>query len=120
MKARNRKTGKIVDITSYNDISTASASRYLVSYTNSVGMAYTEEGANFYSDFEFVRDTQDEDVHWQDVRERAAIAAMQGLFANPVLIGEYVATLRPKISIVETAIEHANMLVERLKKEQGE
>lgn len=118
MKAKNRKTGEVVDIISYSQLSAAERcpGQDYVSYIDSQGVEHYKEDLNYYWDFEPIDGIQDEDAHWQDVRERAAIAAMQGLFANPVLIGEYVATLRPKISIVETAIEHANILVEELKK----
>ncbi len=50
------------------------------------------------------------EAHWQDVRERAAIAAMQGLLASPKWI---------PISYqhyAKVAIEYANELVKQLKK----
>lgn len=117
MKAKNRKTGEVVDIISYSQLSAAERcpGQDYVSYIDSQGVEHYKEDLNYYWDFELIS-IRDENIHWQDVRERAAIAAMQGLLANSVLIGEYVTALRPKISIVETAIEHANMLVEELKK----
>lgn len=50
-----------------------------------------------------------EDEHWHDVRERAAIAAMQGMLADPSRYGspnEY----------AKSAVSFANALVEELKK----
>ncbi len=52
----------------------------------------------------------EENEHWREVRERAAIAAMQGLLANPSRTGCF-------RDCAETAIEYADALIERLKKE---
>lgn len=46
--------------------------------------------------------------YWQDVRERAAIAAMQGLLSNPNKVGS-------TKDFAETAVEYANALIEQLK-----
>lgn len=89
MKARVRKTGEIVDVT-------RSEHGFYVS-ENLVG--YTSSELDF----------NEENEHWQDVRERAAIAVIQGLLSNARKTGsgkEY----------VEAAIEYANTLVEELKK----
>jgi hypothetical protein len=43
--------------------------------------------------------------HWQDVRERAAIAALGGLLANTNLVSE----------VIKVAVDYANALVKRLK-----
>lgn len=106
MKARIKKTGEIVDIISYNDISTTCVSKkYLVSYIDSQGVEHGREGTDYHLDFEPI----DNLTHWQDVRERAAIAAMQGLLANPRKIGsaeEY----------AEAAIYYTDALIEKLKK----
>ena len=51
----------------------------------------------------------EEDKHWQDVRERAAIAIMQGLLSDPSRTGsaeEY----------AEAAINYTDALIEELKK----
>lgn len=57
---------------------------------------------------------QTEDKHWQDVRERAAIAAMQGILCAPIKEG---ADPYPsKEQIVEYTIELADELVKQLKK----
>ena len=49
-----------------------------------------------------------EDEHWQEVRESAAIAAMQGLLANPSRTGCF-------RDCAETAIEYTDALIEQLK-----
>lgn len=57
---------------------------------------------------------QAEDEHWQDVRERAAIAAMQGILSAPVVEG-----VDPNPSqkhIAELAVMQADLLIEQLKK----
>lgn len=51
--------------------------------------------------------------HWQDVRERAAIAAMQGMVSNPALVDE---SLNYRITIEEAAIGYADALIEELEK----
>lgn len=51
--------------------------------------------------------------HWQDVRERAAIAAMQGLCANPNLISTDTFETHYNIS-VRRALEFADALVKQL------
>lgn len=51
-----------------------------------------------------------EDEHWQEVRERAAIAAIQGVLSNPNKNGS------PK-EIAEFAVSCADALVEQLTKE---
>ena len=52
--------------------------------------------------------------HWKDVKERAAIAAMQGLLANPQLFYD---NGEEKINIEAMAISQADELVKRLKGE---
>ena len=59
--------------------------------------------------------TQDEDVaHWQEVRERAAIAAMQGILSAPV--NEYVNPNPSKEQIIESSIALADELIKSLKR----
>jgi hypothetical protein len=90
MKAKIRKTGEIVDVT-----------------RGEHGFYVTENLVGYtLSELDF---DNEENEHWQDVRERAAIAAMQGLLSNARKTGsgkEY----------VEAAIEYADALVEELKK----
>lgn len=58
-------------------------------------------------------DKNNDDEHWQDVRERAAIAAMQGLSANPNLVYD---NSEEKINIIARAMRYADAIVEQLKK----
>lgn len=112
MKARNRKTGEIVDVIFYSQLSEAGrSSQDYVSYIDSKGVEHEKESLNYYWDFEPIDNTQDEDLHWQDVKERAAIAVLQGLLANPVLVKE------SGYDLALTAECRADQLVERLKKE---
>lgn len=98
MKARIKKTGEIVNLASYVKITLDQCD----SWGNPIEMKPEE--------VELIQEPT-EDEHWQDVRERAAIAAMQGLLANPY-------RNRPSVSndYVELAIDYANALVEQLKK----
>ena len=52
--------------------------------------------------------------HWKDVKERAAIAAMQGLLANPQLFYD---NGEEKINIEAMAIYQVDELIRRLKGE---
>lgn len=56
----------------------------------------------------------EEDKHWQDVEERAAIAALQGLLANP---HSFYSGGTIKEDIVSTAMSCAYQLVNKLKEE---
>lgn len=111
MKAKIRKTGEIVDIICYRG-SPHRKSDVLdyVNYIDSQGVEHIEPNhLNYYWDFEPIETTNDE--HWQDVRERAAIAAMQGLLSN----SSRIRTIYAK-ECAEAAIRYANTLVEELKK----
>lgn len=119
MKARIRKTGEIVDVINYNRCCSIRSHQDYVSYIDSKGEEHDRESLNYYWDFEPI-DTMAEvrdDKHWQFVRERAAIAAMQGMLANPELLestgfsGTYY-----KWHIERKAVEYADALVEQLKK----
>ncbi len=57
-------------------------------------------------------DQTDEEKHWQYIREKAAIAAMQGMLSNPELVD---ASLDYRITIEQAAVGYANALVEQLK-----
>jgi len=115
MKARNRKTGEIVDIIFYSQLSAVErSSQDYVSYIDSKGVEHEKENLNYYWDFEPIDDTQDKEQHWQDVKERAAIAALQGLLANPSLVKE------ERDWIILDAKIYAEKLVERLKKSDDE
>lgn len=109
MKARIRKTGEIVDVICYNHCSTIRNHQDYVSYIDSRGIEHDRESLNYYWDFEPIE--TDTDEHWKDIRERAAIAAMQtmikelycsdGLFAGSVAI---------------YAVKYADALIEELEK----
>ena len=96
MKARIKKTGEIVNVAEYAKI--------------------TLEQYDYYGDpiemkpeeIELIQEPT-EDEHWQDVRERAAIAAMQGVmnFFGSI---DY-----NKETIARLAIEQADALIDILK-----
>lgn len=78
MKARKRKTGEIVDVICYggSPLNRSDVLDY-VNYIDSQGVEHTElNHLNYYWDFEPIETATDD--HWQDLREKAAIAAMQG------------------------------------------
>ena len=106
MKAKIKKTGEIVKIIAYNDISTTKNSKYLVSYIDSQGVEHGREGTDYDLDFESI----DNSEHWQDIRERAAIAAMQGVmnFFGSI---DY-----NRDTIAKLAVKQADALIEELKK----
>ena len=100
MKAKIKKTGEIVNLASFAMI----ALEQCDSYGNPIELKPEE--------VELIQEpTKDE--HWQDVRERAAIAAMQGLLANPYRNLRSVSN-----DYVKLAIGYANALIEELKKKQ--
>ena len=110
MKAKIRKTGEIVDIICYGG-SPLKRSEVLdyVNYIDSQGVEHTEPNhLNYYWDFEPIEIATDE--HLQYVRERAAIAAMQGLLSN----SSNIRIIYVK-ECAEKAIRYANALVEQLK-----
>jgi hypothetical protein len=125
MKAKIRKTGEIVDVISFSNCSTIRNSLDYVSYIDSKGAEHDRESLNFYWDFEPIETTTNE--HWQDVRERAAIAAMQG--AITILGSSDRGAFRDIVAegfrgdkktypneIAEFAVACAKSLVEELKK----
>lgn len=52
--------------------------------------------------------------YWEQLRHKAAIAAMQSMLANPGLLDE--SSLDYRITIEKAAVGYANELVEQLKK----
>lgn len=95
MKAKIRKTGETIEVT-----------------RNKCG-AYVDENCVGYNLKDLVFE-HEEDAHWQDVTERAAIAALQGLLANPhSCYGD--GTI--KEDIVSKAMFCAYELVNKLKEE---
>lgn len=98
MKARIKKTGEIVNLASYAKI--------------------TLECCDFWGnpievkpeEVELIGDVT-EDEYWQDVRERAAIAALGGLLADSNVVAE-------EDKVAKAAVEYADALIKQLKKEQ--
>lgn len=99
MKARIKKTGEIVNLASYTKITLEQCD----SWGNPIELAPEE--------VELIQEPT-EDVHWQDVRERAAIAAMQGVmnFFGSI---DY-----NRETIAKLAVEQADALVEVLRKQE--
>ena len=98
MKTKIRKTGEIVNIAEYSKITLEQCD----SWGNPIELKPEE--------IELIQEPT-EDEHWQDVRERAAIAAMQGVmnFFGSI---DY-----NKETIAKLAIEQADALIAELRKE---
>ena len=109
MKAKIRKTGEIVDIICYGGIPNGRSNVLdYVYYIDSQGVEHTEANhLNYYWDFESIEIVSNE--HWQDIRERAAIAAMQGFLSREI----YSADLT---TLAKDSVRLANYLIEELKK----
>lgn len=97
MKARIKKTGEIVNIAEYSTITLEQCN----SWGNPIELKPEE--------IELIQE-QTEDEHWQDVRERAAITAMQGIM-NFFGSLDY-----NKETIAKLAVEQAVALIAELKK----
>ncbi len=97
MKARVKETGEIIEVKSL----------YSVTYSR---LDCNGKIAEEYDADEIELLNNEKDKHWQDVRVRAAIAAMQGMLSNNTIILEEGDTY-PKI-----AVKYANALIEELKK----
>lgn len=97
MKARIKKTGEIVNIAEYATIELEMCDSY------GDPVCLTPE------DIELIQE-QTVDEHWQDVRERAAIVAMQGVMSFFGSI-DY-----NRETIAELAVAQADALIEVLKK----
>lgn len=116
MKAKIKKTGEIVNLADYAKITLDQCD----SWGNLIEVKPEE--------VELLQDIT-EDEHWQDVRERAAIAAMQGtidILSNSdrtafreIVVEGYSGTEKtyPK-EIAEFAVACADALVEQLKKKE--
>ena len=99
MKAKIKKTGEIVNIAEYAKI----ALEQCDSWGNPIEVKPEE--------IELIEDIIEEDEHWQDVRERAAIAAMQGVmdFFGSI---DY-----NRDTIARLAVKQADVLISELRKE---
>ena len=105
MKARIKKTGEIVEVYHETQHGTSKMIYKESVFVNS--RMWTEDELELLTNNE-------EDEHWQDVRERAAIAAMQGILSAPVVEG--VDPNPSQKSVAEWAVAQADLLVEELKK----
>ena len=96
MKARIKETGEIIEVKSL----------YPVTYSR---LDCNGKIAEEYDEDELELLNKTEDKHWQDVRERAAIAAMQGVmdFFGSI---DY-----NKETIAKLAVEQADALIDKLK-----
>ncbi|MBQ1486160.1 MAG: hypothetical protein IIZ44_06845 [Muribaculaceae bacterium] len=101
MKARIKKTGEIVNLASYATITLEQCD----SWGDPIDVKPEE--------IELIQEPT-EDEHWQDVRERAAIAAMQGILCAPIVEG--IDSNPSKEHIAELAVAQADALIEELKK----
>lgn len=113
MKARNRKTGEVVEIISYSGRVDRDDVLDYVNYIDSNGKEHTEDGRglNFYWDFEPVEQEHsisENKVDWPSFRREAAkdilcamIEARRPVTFQPVLIGD--------------ALMYTNALIEKLK-----
>jgi hypothetical protein len=99
MKVKLKKTGEIINIAEYSKIQ--------LECCDSWGDPIEVKP----EDVEFIQE-QTEDEHWQDVRERAAIAAMQGVmnFFGSI---DY-----NRETIAKLAVEQADALIEELRKQE--
>ena len=110
MKARIKKTGEIVNLASYATITLDQHD----SWGNPIEMKpeevelLNEETAKseLYKQWGYESLLQD---YWMEVRERAAIAAMQGLLVNRIGSAKQYA---------EVAVEFADALIKQLRKEE--
>lgn len=97
MKARIKKTGEIINVVDYTKIILEACD----SYGDPIELSPEE--------VELIPEKPTEDEHWQEVRERAAIAAMQGLLSNSSKVGKIV-------DYTMSAVDYADSLIEQLKK----
>lgn len=95
MKARIKRTGEVVEVVQTKP-----------------GVYIDEEHRTFYVEsLDFILD---EEKHWQDIRERAAIAAIQGMLS----CGEGAFSYQGITDeIAKAAVDYADSLIEELKKE---
>lgn len=97
MKAKIKKTGEIINVVDYTKIILEACN----SYGDPIELSPEE--------VELIPEKPTEDEHWQEVRERAAIAAMQGLLSNSSKVGNIV-------DYTMSAVDYADALIKQLKK----
>lgn len=98
MKAKIKKTGEIINLASYCRITLDSCDSY------GTPIEFAPE------DIELLQDCTSEDEYWNNLREQAAIAAMQGVMSFFGSI-DY-----NRETIAKLAVEQADALIEELKK----
>lgn len=99
MKVKIKETGEIINIAEYSKIQ--------LECCDSWGEPIEVKP----EDVEFIQE-QTEDEHWQDVRERAAIAALQGMLS----CGEGAFSYQGVTDeIAKVAVDYAESLIEQLK-----
>lgn len=121
MKKRIRKTGEIVDVINYSAISLGRDKGDYVSYIDSKDVEHVAEyGLNIQWDFEDVEEELTKEIDWEEMRGKAAIAAMQGILSNESIeitlneeSSEYCSI---PIDIAKAAITYADALIAELKK----
>lgn len=85
MKARNRKTGEIVDIITYGGSSVRSDVLDYVSYIDSKGVEHSRASLNYYWDFETIETTNKE---YDALRAKALIEIAKSIISSEVVIKE--------------------------------
>lgn len=122
MKAKVLLTGEIVDVEFFELRGTAMYSVYIERGRGRTFYDYELEFITEQLPVNLTKELFDEERHWQDVRERAAIAAMQSILTSDtfrqakveaaIKLGE-----SPFKEIATTSIEFADELVKQLKGE---
>lgn len=116
MKAKVLLTGEIVDVSYIGQRGTVMTNMYM----DSLNRTYAEYELEFINETDesvivhHVYNQVDGEKHWQDVRERAAIAAMQGILSCGEGAFSYDGVTN---EIAKSAVEQANALVKQLKGE---
>ena len=110
MKKRIRKTGEIVDVIAwYNMLGAERDENDSVSYIDSKGNECVKvEGLNLAWDFEDVKEVFSNDIDWKQMKNKAAISALQGFAASPQIVS--IETL------VRWSVGVADALIAELKK----
>lgn len=111
MKARNRHTDEIVDIIAYSG-TTQRLPTDTISYIAQDGSEHTE-GLNYYWDFEPVEDFID--PNWEDVRIKAAIAAMQSIIPDQKGVYMLCDAHKKYSDAASSAVKYADALIKELK-----
>lgn len=83
MKARNRKTGEIVEIVSYSGRIQRFDALDTVSYIDSNGIEHPNEPLNFYWDFETIETT---DKEYDNLRAKALIEITKSIISSDLII----------------------------------